>query len=193
MDLLSKLKFILRKPRLIVAVGSGRASDKEAILQVLKQYPRTAGNILVSESDLKSPQDAEELKFLIHNSSLFVLALSHVEGTTEKIQNLSKITPTQAWFVLNSDEDAVRETVNDTDWKILTFGFQEKSDIRATDVNVNGGTNFKINYKGSTVPVWLEQSLAREEIYPVLAGVCVGIIFGLNLIEISRALKNYRF
>ena len=53
----------------------------------------------------------------------------------------------------------------------------------------NGGTNFKINYQGKIVPFWLESS-SKEQIYSVLAAVAVGVVSGLNLVEISQSLKE---
>lgn len=200
MDLLSKLKFILKKPKLIVVVGSGRISAKGAIFQVLSRHPQAGKDVLLSESDLKNPHDIEELKFLVSKSSLFILVSNHA---ADNPPGLPKMMSADGWLVLNFDDEVVKET-NGTEIKTLTFGFKEGADFRATDINVNGrdassarktgepvlGTNFKINHKGNFVPVWLDGVCDKEQIYSALAAACVGTILGLNLIEISRGLKN---
>ena len=72
----------------------------------------------------------------------------------------------------------------------LSFGFQEPADFRVSDIRSNGGTNFKVNYQGTVIPFWLKESLLREEIYSTVCAALVATIFGLNLVEISQALKK---
>ena len=94
-------------------------------------------------------------------------------------------------LVYNFDKEGlrkIREKAPET--KLLTFGFQEGADFQASDLRQDGGTNFKINYQGKIVPVWLEGSPTREEIYSVLAASAIGVLLGLNLVEISQALKE---
>lgn len=221
MNLLSKLKFILKKPKVIIVAGSGRTSAKKAVFQVLNRYPEAGKDVLISESDLKNPRDIEELKFLIDKSSLFVLVATHTgdilserdsivgnKETIEEIRKLSKTIPPQnCWLILNFDDEATREISDVPNLKTITFGFQQGADFKASDINLNGrdarsareagepvlGTNFKINYKGNIVPVWMDGICNKEQIYSTLAAACVGTILGLNLIEISQALKNNHF
>ena len=80
----------------------------------------------------------------------------------------------------------------DADFKKYTFGFQEEADFRASDIKINGGLNFKINYKGNTVPVWLEVPFNKEHVYAALATAAAGEVLDLNLVEISEALKDYK-
>ncbi len=104
----------------------------------------------------------------------------------EKI-NLSK----KNYLVLNFDDGNVRRLKEKNPSQILTFGFKEGADFQATDLKLNGGTNFKVNYQGKIVPIWLQKHAEEKEIYSVLTTVAVGTIYGLNLVEISQALKSY--
>ena len=89
------------------------------------------------------------------------------------------------FLIANFDKGNIRRMMKErAAVKVLTFGFQEGANLQATDLRENGGTNFKINYQGKIVPIWLESS-SREEIYSVLAAVTVGVALGLNLVEIS--------
>jgi len=218
MNLLSKLKFILKKPKVIIITGEGREYTKKSTFQVLSRHPEAGKDVLLSESDLKNPHDIEELKFLIDKSSLFILVATHTgdifperdsisgnKETIEEIRKLSKTILPQNWLVLNFDDEAAREMSDMPNLKTITFGFQQRADFQASDIKINGrdassareagepvlGTNFKINYKGNIVPVWLEGICNKEQIYSALAAACVGTILDLNLIEISQALKNY--
>ncbi len=109
-----------------------------------------------------------------------------------QIKKLAKILPHYGHLILNFDDETVREIKEETNLKEITFGFQEGADFRATDINLNPGTNFKINYKGNTVPIWLEKIFGKEQIYSALGAAVVGTIFGLNLVEISNILKDYQ-
>lgn len=93
-------------------------------------------------------------------------------------------------LILNFDNSKDLRVGENDSLKILTFGFKEGADLLATDLKQNGATNFKVNYKGNIVPMWLQKSATQEEIYLVLAAVAIGTIFKLNLVEISQALKE---
>ena len=204
MNFLSKIRFYLRKPKVVIVTGQGRSCAKEAIFQVLKPYFEIGKNILLFEADLTDYPVREKFKFLVRNSSLPILVVTHIgdippdknffageKDKTLEIRKLAKSLPPYGYLILNFDDETVREIKAETNLKEITFGFQEGADFRASDIHFNTGTNFKINYKGNLVPVWLEKLFGKEQIYSALAAACVGTIFDLNLVEISQALKNY--
>jgi len=110
---------------------------------------------------------------------------------TIQSRELAKILPAYGYLILNFDDETVREIGEETDLKGITFGFQEGADLRASDIRLNSGTNFKINYKGNIVPIWLEKAFGKELIYSALGAAAVGTVLGFNLVEISSSLKNY--
>ena len=218
-NFLSKLKFILKRPKVVIVAGEGRACAAEAIRKVLRQ---NKNKILIIETEL---QKVDNLEFLIKKSSLPILVVTHIgdipfdrdffagpREKTKEIIKLAKILPTQGFLILNFDDETVREIKdkNPSLTHIYTFGFQEGADFRATDVkyqapggsegrkedetlfDLNTGINFKINYKGNIVPIWLEKLFGKEQIYSALSAAGVGVIFDLNLVEISQSLKNYQ-
>ena len=202
MSLLSKIIFLLKKPKVIVVVGNGRTCAKEAIFQVLKDKFEVEKKVLIFETGDK---EVRKFEFFLRNSKVGILVVTHVgdspydknffAGEREAINqtlNLAKALPAQNYLVLNYDDETVREINDFTNLKTFTFGFDEKADFFASDVKLNQGTNFKVNYKGNTVPFWLEKLFGKEQIYSALAAAAVGTILGLNLVEISQALKNYK-
>lgn len=205
MDIFSKLKFILKKPKVVIVTGAGRDCAKEAIFEVLKPHFDIGREILIFDSDFSNPSEREKFIFLLKNSPLSVFVATHINDIPfaknffgakreeiEKIIKITKTLPSNAGFILNFDDEAVREMKEETNVKETTFGFGEGADFKASDINLNSGTNFKINYRGSVVPVWLETLFGKEQIYSALSAAAVGAILGLNLVEISQALKNYR-
>ena len=189
-----------------MVTGNGKETAAQAIGQVLQRSFRVGKDILVYRVDSSNTKEAE---FLLKRARSVILVATHVgEYYTDKeffaaeksdvafIEKLVKILPAQASFVLNFDDETVRDIKNQTNARSLTFGFGARADIRATDVFLTQlpdlGTNFKINYEGNIVPVWLKNLFGKEHIYAALAGVAVGETLGLNLVEISAALKSYQ-
>lgn len=188
MNKLVNFIFSLRKPKLVIVSGSNSQRIKENIQQVLKPYLKTIKEVLVIESNL---ENIEEIKFLIKNSSLPVLALNQTSDVSfEKIKTLVQAMPSQGFLILNFNEEVIGKIKELGFLSFLTFGFDERADFSASDIKINGGINFKINYKGNIVPIWLEQSKGEEQIPAALAAAAIGTIFGLNLVEISQALKT---
>lgn len=231
LNLLRKIIFFWKKPKIIIVTGNGRETTAEAIFCLLNQNFKVAKfqerapdilsickkEILIFESDLKKNRTAKDFKFLVKKSQLPILVITQFgdippvapsgeprpqsgrdkdffAGDKKDIiqsRKLAKILPAQGYLILNFDDETVREIGEETDLKGITFGFQEGADFRATDINLNSGTNFKINYKGNIVPVWLETLFGKEQIYSALAAAAVGTVLGFNLVEISSSLKNY--
>ncbi len=235
MNLLSKLIFIWKKPKIIIVTGKGRDITAEAIFQVLNQKFSTSAptirgydgsavaasaggkirkitednlgflkqeEILIFETKLEK---AKNFSFFVKNSKLPILVVTQVgeippdkaffageRNETTEIKKLTKILPPFSRLILNFDDETVREITEETNVFALTFGFQEGADFQSTDLRLNKGVNFKINYRGNIVPIWLDSLFGKEQIYSALAAAACGIIFDLNLVEISQALKFYK-
>jgi hypothetical protein len=188
MSIFSKIRFLFKKPRVIIVAGKGKEMTKEAIFQVLKQDFKIERKDIFLNTDFAN---IESFKFLLRNSSQPVLVANHVENLSS-FKELVKLLPAQGILILNSDDGAARELKT---WSLvnpLTFGFQAGADFQATDLKLNQGVNFKLNYKGNIVPVWLERAFNKEDIYSFLAGISLGVISDLNLIEISQSLKEFK-
>lgn len=100
--------------------------------------------------------------------------------------------------VLNCDDQAVLNMKNDLRAKIVTFGFSDKADVRASGISYFvdenskkiGGLSFKI-YKGNSfIPIKLKGIIGIHQIYAILASTAVGINLGLNLVDISESLES---
>lgn len=203
---MNKLIFFLKRPKIVIVTGSGRKTAREAVERVLSSSFKVGKEVLIYETDLKNSQD---FKFFVKHARLAILVVTHVgeyhpdKGVFagELVQvaeaaSLAENLPAHSYFVLNFDDETVRDLKNRSRAHSLTFGFGMRADIKATDIVLTQmpalGTNFKINYQGNIVPVWLEKLFGKEQIYAALAAVAVGEIMGLNLVEISEALKSYQ-
>lgn len=186
MNRFKKLIFLIKRPPILLIIGKGRALAKEAILQVLKT------GALIFESDLLKPKEIKNFKFFLRKSKLPILVITNMDKIpSNEVKGLAKALPASGFLVLNFDDEAVREIKNETRAHSLTYGFQERADIKVTDINTSPeGTNFKIDYQGKIVPFWFKKPLDKEQIYNTLAAIAVGIVKDMNLVEISQALKD---
>lgn len=121
------------------------------------------------------------------------------EKVAEEKKTLVKMLDNEGIAVLNYDDERVKKMAENIDAKTMTYGLNEGADIRATnyDLKINPSTalgmselNFKLDFRGSSVPAKLVNVLGYQHLYSALAATAVGIIFNLNLIEISEALKQ---
>lgn len=184
-----------------MVTGQGRKTAVRAVLDVLKQHFKVGKDILIFES---TDKEIKRFEFFLRKSpkaSVIVTNIGDIPfdrdyfgGEKEEIKNTLKLVetlPAQTNLILNFDDETVREIDDLTNLNTLSFGFQLGADFKASDVKFNGGTNFKVNYKGNVVPVWLEKIFGKEQIYSALCATAMATVLGLNLVETSQSLKNY--
>lgn len=175
---------------------------KKLILKRDQTFPE----ILVLEMGADKPGDIEYLTDLAPCKVGVLTFISHAH--TEFFKTIKKIAQEKriiishlrqdGFAVLNFDNDLVMQSIGTTKAEVVTYGFKDGADLRATDVNTikdeaSGwplGLNFKVLYKGSVVPVFLPGVISKSAISSALAGLAVGTIFGINLIEGSRAISK---
>ena len=172
-----------------------------------KNYPK----ILVLEMGADKPGDIEYLLKIVQCKVGIITRIG--EAHLEAFKTIDRIKKEKAlivkelektnWAVLNFDDERVKEIAKEVKANYISYGVKEKADLQATDITIQKvnsqsgktgdyGISFKMRYKGAAVPVILEGIISRSAVYACLAGAAVGIIYGMNLIEISDALKNYK-
>lgn len=103
------------------------------------------------------------------------------------------------WAILNGDNEPVAAMAGQVRARVLTYGFGKGCRVSAQEVKISEnsewevvGLSFKLSYDGSTVPVLLPNILGEHLIYSALAAAAVGIAYGLNLVDIAEALRQFR-
>lgn len=166
-----------------------------------KNYPE----ILVLEMGADKPGDIAYLTDIAPCKVGVLTYVAHVH--TEFFKTITKIAQEKrrilshlsedGYAVVNFDNSLVMENAK-TKAETLTFGFKEGADLRATDVNqiIDSGTgwpsglNFKVSFRGNIVPVYLPGVIAEHLIPAALAGLAIGHIFGVNLVDGAAALRD---
>ncbi|HNX11081.1 MAG TPA: UDP-N-acetylmuramoyl-tripeptide--D-alanyl-D-alanine ligase [bacterium] len=162
-----------------------------------KNYPE----ILVLEMGVDRPGDMNYLLSIVSPRVAVITGVgeSHLAffGSAEKLrqekQSLIAGVVKGGTAILNYDNEGTRQMVQDSRVKVLTYGLQEGADFWAQDIVFDErGMHFKVNYQGSTIPVFLDEVLGYPAVYAALAALATAVSLEENLIEAVLALKKFR-
>lgn len=179
-----------------------------------KEYPK----VLILELGIDAPGDMDYLMSLVtpYVGVLTSIGISHLKqfGTQEKLasekRKLVAAVSKDGFALLNADNDLARQSSSQAKSTVMTYGFRADADLVASDLiptekhvvdseeekelAAGGfplGSSFKVQFKGKNIPFSVHRVLGRHQVLPVLPAIICGTIFGMNLIEISEALKAY--
>lgn len=167
-----------------------------------QNYPK----VLILEMGIDRPGDMRQLVTMApcKVGVMTNIGTAHIEffKTKERIAKekaplISHLTKS-GWAVLNADDDLALAMADHAKARVVTYGINNPdADIIAREIKVSqttdsiNGLSFKLSYQGSTVPVLLPNVLGEHLVYAVLSGVALGLIYGMNLVEIAQALKEF--
>ena len=102
-------------------------------------------------------------------------------------------------LILNADDDDVLALKAQVRTKVMTYGFSDTATVMGSHDHViyeeREGKKFplgmtaKVNWNGSSIPLGIQGTVGRPELYSGLAAVAVGLSQDLNLIEMAETLS----
>jgi len=124
------------------------------------------------------------------------------EGVIKEKAQMVRALRKNGYAVLNVDDAPVAGMAKKTKANVVLVGFSKQAQIQATDVQlfqkfsddidkVEVGSSFKLHHKGTVVPVFLPHVLGQHQMYAALLAAAVGILYEINLVEISEALRSF--
>ena len=176
-----------------------------------KAYPE----ILVLEMGVDKPGDLDYLLSIVKPNISILTSISEIPVHIEFFQSVSELAKEKSKImkflneeevaILNFDDERVKSVADKTIANIVTYGFSESVDFKASDVVLNSrdlqrligeedayqGISFKLHYQDNEVPIRMPNVFGRHQVYSALAAAAVGIQFDMNLIEISEALQGF--
>jgi len=183
---------------LVLEMGADMKGDIDYLINIAQ--PNIGVLTSVSETHLKStnPKAKDENDWF-----------KDIKGVLKEKQKIVTRLPEKGIAILNYDDENVISVRDKVKTKVLTYGFSDQANVRASEMLFTGleqdfceiqsqwdcriwGTNFKVTYEGSSVPVFLPHSFGKAQIYAALAAISVGLAKGMNLVDIADALRQYR-
>jgi len=174
-------------------------------------FPIRFPKILVLEMAADKPKDIEYLTKIAPPKIGVLTAIAPVHLEKFKtIENIAKekekivtCLPPDGLAILNADYKKIREIKDKIKAKVLFYGFSKRADLRVVEAKINqeidnkgrlnlNGLTFKLSYQGNVVPFFLPKVFAKHHVYSFLPAIAIGSHFGLNLVEISEILKEFK-
>ncbi|MEK7481879.1 MAG: UDP-N-acetylmuramoyl-tripeptide--D-alanyl-D-alanine ligase [Patescibacteria group bacterium] len=179
------------------------ASLARLILMPSSWYPK----ILILEYGAAKPGDIKYLLNIAKPKIGVITAVGEIPVHIEFYENQEAVAREKSklienmfinnFAVLNFDDKAVMSAKEKTRANAITFGFNEGADIRISnfenrsDKNKPLGISFKIEHKENFVPIFLNNVFGAPQAYVIGAAAVVGLIYGLNLVEISELVSAH--
>ena len=182
-----------------------------AAARLILRHPDYPG-ILILEYGVDRPGDMDYLLSLARPDIAVVTAIGEVPVHVEFFENPEEVRrekaklvlalPRDGYAILNHDDYAVYDMRGKTKAHVLTYGIEEHAEVRIVNYefrvtkdaalgDIPAGISFKIEYKGSVVPVRLNDTFGMPQATAAAAACAVGIALKMNLVDISAALHEY--
>lgn len=168
-------------------------------------FPYEYPEVLVLEMGVDKPGDMGYLLNFVPIRVGVVTSISpvhleyfkNIDHIAREKGELIKILPEAGFAIINIDDEKAAALAGESKAKMITYGFSEKAQVRASDViytsenNKPEGISFKLNYEGKSIPVRLRRMLASHQIYAALTAASAGIAFKINLVDIAASLEQF--
>lgn len=180
-------------------------------------FPVNYPKILVLEMAADKPGDISYLTSIVKPNISVITAIGEMPVHLEFFPSLESYINEKAGIIkglkpngkviLNYDDELLRGlagSINSlrADLKSIFFGFNEKSNIRAShprytipnsSKEIDGaGISFKVEYDGKTIPFKIQKTFGKGAIYSVLVATAIGLEMGVGILEISKSLEKFR-
>lgn len=198
-----------------LAIMGIKASPGRSVGGWLEVFSRVAGLLIKRDANYPEKLVLEmgadrpgDIAYLIDIAPCRVGILTFISHAhTEYFSSIKKIAqekrtlitglPTDGFAILNADNELVRASAPLTTAKVITYGINSAADLKASDVKLlpseitRGpfGITFKVSYGGNVVPVFLPGIVSSAFVSAALAGMAVGVAYGINLLEAAEALR----
>ncbi|MHB8871405.1 MAG: UDP-N-acetylmuramoyl-tripeptide--D-alanyl-D-alanine ligase [Candidatus Doudnabacteria bacterium] len=165
-------------------------------------YPK----VLILELGIDRPGDMDVLTEIIkpHIAVLTTIGVSHLQNFKnenqifEEKRKIFKHLSVNDYAILNQDDAKVRTAVSGLKSKVLTYGFDSSSDLWIDGYNPiyeKGGiygSSFTLKYLGEKEDIFLPNTIGIQHVSAAVAAAAVGIAQGMDLSQISAALRYYK-
>lgn len=178
--------------------------DGLALIMLRHEYPQW----LVLEVGVQFPGDMKRLtRWLSPDVVVYTrfpdvpVHVEHFSSPEEVIAEkrvLGKALKPQGTLIVNADDHNMRgEEIREGQQRLL-YGFHQGADLRASAMRyrIDGrgnprGVSFRIDWRGTSMPVTLDGTLGTQQVYAALAALAVGAAQHVNVVAMGEALQHH--
>jgi len=186
---ISKSYFLVSKPKTVILFENNTEAISSMVSEISSVHEENKAVVISGNKET-----TDDLIFYIKNSSLVVLGI--LNGIDKRVEELINMLPKDSFVILDSYNEKVKELKSRNSLNVLTFGKEGIGDVKfvafeSEDIN---NTSFKIDYKGSIVPFYLNEGLNKGDLTKaaILPSITISLALGLNLVQISQGLKKIK-
>lgn len=177
--ILASLRFIFYKPpyeRFVLEMGVDKPNDMSFILSMVR--PKTGVYLTISNTHTE--------RFQLNHKRPPIEHLA--EEKAKVIKSLEK----DGWAVLNYDIDLIKNLSKFTKANVITFGFKEGADVKASGFELNQhGSKVKVEYKGQKDEMKIINFLAgKRQTSTMLAAIATGLTYKIPLNKCIQAIEK---
>ncbi len=211
---------VLRRVKIISVIGSlGKSTTCRAIADVTGDRKLTGisnfGNSIVRNMIKHSPSSKyavletavggpgymagyasmlrPDIVVVTSIASEHILSFGTLENTREEKADMLRALPSDKIAVVNADDPNVMWMAAQTKARIITYGMEKESDVRALNISFDPSGKMKFDVKIMNDLYRMETSLlGRHMIYPLLASLAVAWAEGLNLNKSCGILREMK-
>jgi len=136
---------------------------------------------------------------VIGNPPVHLQYYKNTEELINEIGYLPASLPPAGAAILNTEDENTYSLKEKTSARLIFYGFNEKANLKITDYKLvkaddleNIGCSFRLEYEGSFVPIKLKEIFGKPQVYALAAAAAVGVFLEMNLIEIAKAMEEYK-
>ncbi|NQV88412.1 MAG: hypothetical protein HQ402_02575 [Parcubacteria group bacterium] len=173
-----------------------------------RKYPKW----LVLEVGADRPGDIEKITHWIKPDVTVITRFSKVpvhveffpspEAVIKEKLFLARALKRDGILIVNGDDPDALSFKNEHGGATIIYGENGNANLIASNYNiiyekkgnieVPSGINFKVDYSGNSVPIFIHGSVGHQHVYTILAAIGVGISQNLNIVKMADALGKYR-
>ena len=171
-------------------------------------WPHKYPKWLVLEVGVGKPRDMEKTASWLQTDAVIITAIgetpAHIEffnsrkHLVEEKSQLIKTLKLNGLLVLNADDETVLEMKEKTRNLITTYGFKDGADVLGSSDSISynsaglpEGIIFRVDEKGTSLPVVIDGVFGRNHVYATLAALALSSGLKFNMLDAVHSLKNY--
>lgn len=186
---------------------SGWLSIFQKAKKLISNSQTTYPEMLILEMGVDHPGDMDYLTSIAKPSRAIITRLgrahaeffSSVNELHQEKLKLARALSEDGILIYNFEDEILRSACSDFKVRMISYGVSVGADVQATNISLHisidtteVGMTFKLEYDGSVVPVFIPGLISRPSLLAALAAAAIGFSYGLNGIEVSDALHNFR-